>query len=235
MKLCFVTCTGGRPELFALCRRWVERQTLRPDCWVVTTDTGESIDGLPSYAKFHHVPPTTRFSDLPVAGARRSLDYALAMVPPGHAVVVIEDDDWYGADYAKHMMEALARHPAAQIDRLPRFILPAKKWSMGHTASPDQSRVVPGIFACRPDMIPTFRASLETEPYGRFPIHFFQSTETVSIKGVGFGLPGRTGATTKHQPNHIKTLKANDDPDHKLFRAALGDEDAESYLCLLKA
>jgi len=83
-------------------------------------------------------------------------------------------------------------------------------------------------------MVETVREALLHEPYQKMPISFYSAGTCVSIKGVGHGIEGRAGATTKHRANHPKTLKAKRDAGHAIFRSQVGDDDAQAYLDLMK-
>ena len=232
MKVCVVTCTGGRPELFALCRRWVERQTHPIDSWVVVTDNGDVPD-LPKEATFSAVPPVSEtMASLPCGRPAWALQHALSLVPAGHHVVVMEDDDWYRSDHVGVALRLLRDHAIVQLKHLHRFYLPSHRFQRGFPGAPDQSRLVPGIASFRHEAIASVSEALGHEPFGMLDIHHYCEPTVVSIKGVGWGLPGRSGATTKHRPDHPKVMAAVDDVGDRLFRKFLGD-DADHYLRLL--
>ena len=234
MKVCVVTCTGGRPELFALCRKWVERQIRKADAWVVTTDTGEK-PAIPDWANFVSVPPLPdTWSHLPCAGAAFALSTALTHLPSGHAVVVMEDDDWYSAEHIRRACIELDRHEIVQLSNLYRWHLPEARYMHGVLGGPTQSLMVPGITSFRSSAIESVRDALQYEPFGKLPIHFYDGGTCVSIKGVGYGLPGRAGATRKHLPHHHKTRKGALDIGLTRFRS-MTFPDGESYVHLLRS
>lgn len=236
MKFCVLTCTGGRPDLFRLCQRYVERQTVKPNAWIVTDDMGGMRPAeLPGYAQFHNI-DTSKITEgwAKAAPWTWTLVQALGLVPDDHHVVLIEDDDWYGPFYCEFMLEKLAEHDAAQCANLPRYNVPARRWSIDHVApSTDQFKLVPGIFGCQHKAIGKVVKSISASEWQRFPIHFFNSTQFCGIKGAGYGLPGRRGATSKHSPTHRKTLEARHDPDFRLLRHEVG-EDADDYIRMVR-
>lgn len=73
MKLTVITCTHERPEALALCERYLKRQTRQPDQWLV-------LDG-------------------PEPMPKKVLQALQGIQITGDAIVFIEDDDWYRADY----------------------------------------------------------------------------------------------------------------------------------------
>ena len=86
-----LTCTGGRPEAFALCERWIAAQTVPPDRWVVVDDVetptactmGQTVIRPEPY--WQPDGPCTLGRNMLVG-----LDHIDADV-----VVIIEDDDHY--------------------------------------------------------------------------------------------------------------------------------------------
>jgi SAM-dependent methyltransferase len=121
-----VTLTGDRPEPFALCRKWLLRQTVLPEQWIVVDDGRRPL----------------RWSQY--AGA----DYVRRMPSPGHTIklnmlqalerirhdkcIIMEDDDWYAPDYCETMLPLLDQadlvgersayyfhHPTMQIVHAP--------------------------------------------------------------------------------------------------------------------
>src|SRR5688500_12476801 len=90
MRLTAITCTGGRPEAFAFCERWIARQTRQPDEWIVVDDgpvptlttMGQTVlrfePGLPGHLSF---------SRNVTEGVRAAT---------GDVIVFPEDDDWFG-------------------------------------------------------------------------------------------------------------------------------------------
>jgi len=226
MKVCAVTCTGGRPELFELCKRWVMRQTLPVDYWIVATDNGEKIENLPQFARHIHVDrvmgpgPNTDFVP------NHTLRNALLMVPDHHCAVVFEDDDWYAPDHVHRCVEHLGNgHEVVYGATWVRYHLPTRCWNTKMRKAPGEGRV-----CIRSDAVRKYAASLVNRPLyegptdGRYP-----GFSTVGIKGVGYGLPGRPGASDMH-----KGLKSvNHDPDYAKFRSWLGP-DAEAYISLVQ-
>lgn len=229
LPVCAVTCTGGRPELFELTKRWVGHQSRVPDCHVVATDTGELPD-LGDNCIHVAVPPIAGNAN----GAKRAahaLRSALAAVPDGHVAVIFEDDDYYCTDHVERILARLRTAPVACGDTVVRFHLPTARWS-GY--SPGAVDALPGTVGLLHESIGMYADSLDMDSVWSPPEGFYPGFTVVQIKGVGYGLPGRSGATTKHRPDHYKTMRMLSDPDHAVFRRLLG-KDADHYLRLLVA
>lgn len=208
MKFAVVTCTVDRPELFALCEQWVQRQTLTPDARIVVTDRR---------------PPFP------------NLAHALSLVPPEHHVVVMEDDDWYSPDHCSNLLSELeggARLSAPHWTR--RCNVPAMRVNRKHSPTPG-----PGMVSIHKDYVSRY-AELVNQSDSGDRVAWIESnlkphrpSTVVGIKGIGFGLPGLKGKTIKHHPASEIVRRWEPDPDYRVFRSWVGDEDAHAYLRLL--
>lgn len=106
-KITLITPTGGRPDAFKLCERWMSRQKVGIDQWLVVDDT------------FPHYPDSKTeltmeqqkiLAPLPWKKGINTQRYNLgAMLPyiTGDFVFVIEDDDYYSPDYLNIMSKML--------------------------------------------------------------------------------------------------------------------------------
>lgn len=99
MKLSLVTCTCDRPEAFALCERWMSRQTLAPLEWLVLDDGEKPI--VPTRGQQHFRLPECRG---PLSMLRK-LQWLFNHQDQvrGDAIVFIEDDDWYHPEYLERV------------------------------------------------------------------------------------------------------------------------------------
>ena len=96
--LTLITPTGDRPVPFRECVWYVRRSTLKPDLWIVVDDgadpaTREALDAPPCPVCYLH-PPAMEGHSL-----NRNLRLAAEQVPAGSDVAILEDDDYYPADY----------------------------------------------------------------------------------------------------------------------------------------
>ena len=107
MKIAILTPTGNRPEAFALCQRWMKRQTRQPDLWFITDDGATETTVRP--AEFPIA--TLRLPPMPNSQHRNML--ALLDVAENsdcEAFVIVEDDDWYSAAYLERCEHHLRTH-----------------------------------------------------------------------------------------------------------------------------
>lgn len=102
MKITAITCTGGRPEAFALCERYAARQTLKADQVLVLDDGVEPT--TPTMGQDYHYWPDLRGRGSLVGKIRRAIERELIK---GDIVIFQEDDDIYAADWFAWCAEQL--------------------------------------------------------------------------------------------------------------------------------
>lgn len=98
--LTLITPTGDRPEAFALCEKWMARQTI-PYQWIVVDD-----GSIPT----HCTQGQTYIRREPKRGTSHSLPNNLMAAIPhvlGEKVLIIEDDEWYADSYVARMSKWL--------------------------------------------------------------------------------------------------------------------------------
>jgi glycosyltransferase involved in cell wall biosynthesis len=109
-----ITPTGDRPEAFALCWKYVNRQTIWPAEWIIVDDgvTGWQdipLSNIPTKVIRRVRGPNDPAHTLPV-----QMLEALLHVTTDY-VLIFEDDDWYREDYCERMMKMFDSHPNAQL------------------------------------------------------------------------------------------------------------------------
>jgi len=102
MRLSLLTCHCDRPEAFALCERWMARQSRGWHQWIVMDD-GLRRQPVTMGQEYHYVPWMRGKGSL-ARKVRYVLDRGLLT---GDALVFIENDDWYGPDYLQWLASAL--------------------------------------------------------------------------------------------------------------------------------
>ncbi len=93
-SLAIVTCTGGRPEAFELCERWMKAQTRQPDQWIVVDDFEVPTDCTMGQTVVRPEP----FWQPGDRTLSRNLIAGLELVDCDK-VAVIEDDDYYSPSW----------------------------------------------------------------------------------------------------------------------------------------
>lgn len=222
MKIAAITCTEGRPLLFSRCKIYVERQTRLPDLWLVKTSKPEDVGELPPWAKL---------LTWEAMGPFPNLVRTLRHVPKDHHVVIMEDDDWYGPKHIETLTDFRGGRLSAAVSQT-RYNVPARKWN-----SKDPPYGGPGQVAIHADLVQHYADCLTDSvgdqiPWREEKIVPVHPTTSVGIKGVGFGLPGLMGKTTKHNPRSAIVEQWIADPEGRKLREWLG-EDADFYLDLV--
>lgn len=105
--LSVITCTGGRPEAFDLCKKYVQHQTYTsPIQWMVVTDespiiVGEALQGM----NCEIYTGLNRWRE-GLNTQRSNMEEALKYVK-GDYILIAEDDELYKPDYFRTMVELL--------------------------------------------------------------------------------------------------------------------------------
>lgn len=219
-----ITPTGDRPEAWALCQRYMERQTYKgPVVWHVTDD-----GKVPSQANFkregytlymHRLPPMTGNTQA------RNLLFLLDQIDTKYPVVCFEDDDRYSADWLEVCDQHLER---ATLVGEPQ----ARYYNVAQRVGRQLNNLAHASLcstAMRGRAIDAFRAACKTnEKYidlklwrGYRDAILFPGHRVVGIKGM----PGRGGIGMGHDSK----FTGQRDPTGKLLREWIGP-DADWYL-----
>ena len=123
-QVTLLTPTGGRPEAFALCERWVARQTWKNFNWVVVDDGGGTGVQTPTTMGqiYRYRPDLT-----PLAHKVR---FALNIGLAGDILFFIEDDDWYAPNYIERALERLGTHLISGEGRALYYHVMARRWAL---------------------------------------------------------------------------------------------------------
>ena len=123
MFITLITPTGGRPKAFALCERWMERQTKRWYQWIVVDDCAPPT---PTHLgqTVVQLAPAWQLGENTQA---RNLLEGLRHVK-GDAVLFIEDDDWYSPAYIEQMSAWLELYSVVGCSAARYYNLNAQKF-----------------------------------------------------------------------------------------------------------
>lgn len=93
-----ITLTGDRPIAFELCKRWMNKQIVKPKQWIVVDDGKEPITPTNEFEYYRReINPAdylhTLCLNLPIALDRVKYD----------KIIIMEDDDWYSPTYIDYM------------------------------------------------------------------------------------------------------------------------------------
>lgn len=224
--LTLITPTCDRPAGFALAERWMRRQTVQPDDWIVADGGTTPVTCTLGQRHIHHPRPPGVGNFLGNLSA--ALDGAA-----GEVLVFIEDDDWYAPTHLEQLLAQLAAAPlalAAGDDDQRYYNVAQRSWrtwkNVGACLCQTAIRqsVVPRLL----ELIRTCgeRASygVDTNLWRSIPTAHRAIAKTHTVVGIK-GLPGRTGLGVGHRPDEKWTA----DQDGAQLRAWVG-ADASRYL-----
>lgn len=222
--LTVLTPTCDRPEGLALAERWMARQTLQPDEWIVV-DGGQQPARC-RLGQLHLRQPTPPGAENFVWNLQRGLEAA-----QGDQIIIWEDDDWYGPSHLEQMALMLSR-PGVTLagdDEQRYYNVAYRRWKTYQNK---------GASLCQTGLtreaLPWFREVLDlclrTKVYGvdgrlwapvltGDRIGRLQRTRTVmGIKG----LPGRQGLGVGHRSAIVEKWTA--DPQLETLRGWIGSD-----------
>lgn len=237
-----ITCTGARPEAFALCEKYMARQTVQPDLWLVVDDCDPATKCTMGQTVIR---PEPRWPEFPEPNTQHrnmmaAVDYLQHLgVAPTDQIIFFEDDDWYAPDYIE-----------CQSIRLESFILigetPARYYHVKNQAfrvfeEAEMNNPTPHASLCatamRASLFPILADALECRAWIDMYLWKIAGNrlrsdirsrlvEGVSVVGMK-GMPGRPGVSQCHRQE--ADGRWTGDPDLSRLRQWIGD-DADAYL-----
>lgn len=226
VKVSVVTPTCDRPHAFALCERWMARQTVTPDEWIVA-DGGKSSANCTMRQRHLHDP-----SQPGAANFARNLTNGL-LAASGDVVVFVEDDDHYAPDHVEHIVSQLERNPqalAAGDDRL-RYYNVAHRWwrefaNVGSALCQTALRreAIPGFLNVIRECRRVRAYGIDAAFWRLIPRERWAISRTGTVVGMK-GLPGTAGLGIGHRP---RAEQWNRDRDGAKLREWIG-YDADLY------
>ena len=226
MRLSVITPTCDRPVGFAICERWMARQTRQPDEWIVADGGQTPVVCTQGQTHLHQpqAPGVMNFTSNVLRGVSAAT---------GDILAIVEDDDWYHPTHLETVLKQLSADGilAAGDDRQRYYNVQHRIWHLYPNKGASLCQT-----AFKREVLPVFlravRAAAEAKSYGvdgRFwaslpdSVKSLRTTETVlGIKG----LPGRIGLGVGHRP---QVSQWNRDPKLTQLKAWVGPQDAEVY------
>lgn len=224
-----ITPTGGRPEAFSLCEKYMKRQTYKGLIqWIV-------VDDMPKY------PTICTMNQEYIAGPmewregintqRPNMDAAFHKVK-GDSILVIEDDDWYAPNYIEIMTTFLNHWSIVGEGNAKYYNIKTRSYKemMNFNHS---SLCQTGI---RKDSYNVLERAIHS---GEFFFDIFLWNRAVQSKASIFkfldlnlcigmkGLPGKGGIGVGHTAKNFLG-----DPNFGKLKSWIGAEDAQSYIAL---
>ena len=231
-----ITCTGGRPEAFSLCARWVIAQTWAgPLQWIIVDDVTPPTTFVPAL-----VPPTNR--DLVVTrirpepfwkpGQNTLARNLLAAIPEvlHDRVLFIEDDDYQAPAYVETMARYLESYAIVGEAPARYYHVPQRKyWTLDNTQHASLCQT-----GMRSELLPILADICSHQGQDFIDVRMwrkFSGSQNARLINSGLvvgmkGLPGRPGIGIGHRPEYSGGWQS--DPDMKVLRSWIGD-DATAY------
>jgi len=215
-----ITPTGGRPEAFRLCEKWMGRQTYTDFEWIVVDD---GIFETETMIADQVIRPAHRWNRECTLGL--NLLASLDMVQ-GDAVLICEDDDHYAPDYVKTMAERLQHHDL--VGEIPaRYYNVKERRYHTHANTQHASLCQTGFRASLiPQVIDVIKGTVG--PFidiALWKLDVKKALHTSHLCTGIKGMPGRAGIGMGHKSHPGWTS----DPNCDVLREWIGD-DAEEYL-----
>lgn len=223
--LSLITPTSDRPLAFALCERWMARQTYRgPMEWIVADD---GIAPAPcAIAQIHLRRPN---NPDPRASFCGNLVAALEHAT-GDKILFIEDDDWYARDYLEFACGLLDEAEIAGEGNARYYHVPTRRWqTCGNRdhASLCQTGIRRDLVA--PLLELARRADttfIDLRLWSELSAGLHRILLPESLHACGMkGLPGRGGIGIGHRPEPDLPV----DLDGRQLAAWIGAFDADIY------
>jgi len=221
-----ITCTGGRPQAFALCERFVARQTY-PGLiqWIVVND----VDGKDWQPPQRPGMTVTRIFPEPKWGygqntLARNLLAAISCVQ-FDKVFFLEDDDRFADTYIETLVKQLDHFPIAGEAPARYYHVPSKRYrqlSNNRHASLCQT-------AIRKSWLPVLTDICNSQSSEFIDVRLWRKAyepgALIDLRmSVGIkGLPGRPGIGIGHRPE-IMADAWKPDPELTVLREWIGDD-----------
>jgi glycosyltransferase involved in cell wall biosynthesis len=222
VKITAITPTCDRPIAFALAEKYMARQTVQPDEWVVAD--GGSVPVKCNFGQVH------LWQASPAGAGNFSANLLTAMASAnGDIAVFFEDDDWYASDHIERMIALADRFQLIGADAKQRYYNVAQRcWRVFANvgASLCQTAIRRELWPAFEMMIRTCSANgtygIDTNFWRSIPADQWGIANSKTVTGIK-GLPGRAGLGIGHRPAGSEW---NRDPDLAQLRAWIGDDAA---------
>lgn len=199
--IALITPTGGRPKAWALCERYLSRQTYPEWVWYIVDDCEPMQEyTLPNQQIV--IRPEWRWKPGQNTQARNMhLLLTTAVAAGANTILIIEDDEWYSPRYVEQMVELLQHWPIVGEGKAKYYCIKNRTWRIYDN--------IDYACLCRTGISATYASELMRH-FDDYPEnidkHFWRNCSeqgkvvfdlhlSVGIKGM----PGRLGLSRAHQ------------------------------------
>lgn len=221
MGITLITPTGDRPLAFALCQKWMRKQTSQPDQWIVVDDGKVALKPDASMEYIRRKPHPND----PPHTLSLNLEASLPLIK-GNKIIIIEDDEYYAPKYVAEMALKLDQYEIVGIGNAKYYHLNSGRYYRHG----NMNRASLAQTAFRDSFLPEFKEILKMNIGSPFIDARFW--EKIGGSGRGFifvddnnnslyaaikGLSGRSGVVG-HDPNSGKYQKSCPDISRSILR-----------------
>jgi len=228
-----ITCTGARPEAFALCEKYMARQTVQPDQWLVVDDCAPATKCTMGQTVIR---PEPRWPEFPEPNTQHrnmmaAVDYLRRLgVALTDQIIFFEDDDWYRSDYIETQRDIMNQFAFGLVGEVPARYCHVKNRAFRVFDELEMNNPVPHASLCATAMrgyvLPVLIEALECRAWidmylwrkAGSPEALFGGASVVGIKGM----PGRPGVSQCHRQE--ADGRWSGDPDLSRLRQWIGDD-----------
>jgi hypothetical protein len=224
MRVSVITPTCDRPDAFRLTERWMARQTVQPDEWIVA-DGGQTPAPCTQGQRHVHQPAPPGVENF----AANLLTAAQAAA--GEILVGWEDDDWYAPTHLARLLQAFdaSESMVAGDDQQRYYHVATRRTRCFQNVGASFCQT-----AFRRELLPIFYGAIAQcrarNSYGidrafweAVPVDQWVLAPLETVVGIK-GLPGQAGLGVGHRP----TAAWTSDPDLAILRSWMGS-DADVY------
>jgi len=232
-----ITPTRDRPQAFALCEKYMARQThTGPKQWIVVDD-----GDVPAKTTMGQTYVRRPVSGSPNTLAPNLLEAIKHIDPSSEAIFFFEDDDWYAPGYIEGLLPRLSGHEIVGLGCHRYYNVSTRRWKIFNNT------IYAGlcVTAIAPSMLGWLKQSCEgaiadNDPWVDLrlwcanPIYPQRKHNSYVLPNNGLSvgiksMPGRTGLGSGHGVNDPADFFIHFDKHSQLLRVWVG-EDAKEYL-----
>lgn len=225
-RITLITPTADQPTGVALMERWISRQTMGYDEWIVADDGVEHAS-----LTMGQIHMKRRRRDEGGRSLAQNVMHAIKAAT-GDVILIIEHDDFYAADHIETCVRRLERMGSGATGSINQryYNLPHKSWRLMRNVGSALCNT-----AFTRDHLPSMeRAALRAYQSNRIcvdrffwdslPRRYWDVHDVDTVVGIK-GLPGRKGLGLGHRPDRNWTSEA----EPRKLREWVGDE-YDAYL-----
>jgi len=227
-----ITPTGDRPTALLRCHYYLERQTIKPNQWLIADDganksANKLLTSLPLEILEHKYPNNKALS---FTGNLLALISKIEF----SKIIIFEDDDWYHPQYIEHTLQRLKDVIICGSSHAIYYNVKFRKYRINQNSN----RASFCETAFKADLIPKLKKACYPRGSAFVDARLWKHVRENKLKHllsndkricVGIkGLPGRKGIGIGHRPGGSYRT----DPSWNMLKHLIGNEDAQYYMDL---